>query len=50
MSWLGILLVVVGVILAIKVVGVVLRIGFWLLVAVGLYLVLAPLLGLPALF
>jgi hypothetical protein len=50
MSWLGLLLVIVGIWLAIKVVGVLLRIGLVLLVVFGLYLLLGPHLGLPALW
>ena len=50
MSWLGLVLVVVGIWLAIKQVGVALRVGMVLLVALGLWLVLGPYLGLPAPF
>ena len=45
MSWLGIALVVIGVFIAIKVVGVVVRIGMLLLVVAGLYLAFGPMLG-----
>jgi len=44
-SWLGIALVVIGVFIAIKVVGVVVRIGMLLLVVAGLYLAFGPMLG-----
>ena len=45
MSWLGIALVVIGIFIAIKVVGVVVRIGMLLLIVAGLYLVFGPMLG-----
>ena len=45
MSWLGIALVVIGVFIAIKVVGVVVRIGMLLLIVAGLYLAFGPMLG-----
>ena len=45
MSWLGIALVVIGIIVAIKVVGFVVRIGMLLLIIAGLYLVFGPMLG-----
>ncbi|MBA2237834.1 MAG: hypothetical protein H0W24_03925 [Lysobacter sp.] len=47
MSWLGIVLVVVGVYLALKVAGVMLKLLMWGIVLVGLYWLLAPTLGLP---
>ncbi len=47
MSWLALVLIVVGVYLAIKLVGFVLKAAMWLLVLVGLYWLLAPVLGLP---
>ena len=50
MSWLGIVLIVVGIIVAIKVAGFVLRLLMVVLVLAGLYLLLGPMLGLPALF
>ena len=50
MSWLGIVLIVLGVIVAVKVAGFVLRLAMALLVLAGLYLLLGPMLGLPALF
>lgn len=46
MSWLGIILVVLGVVLAIKFTAFVLRLVFIGIVLVGLYLFLGPLLGL----
>ncbi len=45
MSWLGIVIVVVAGYLALKVVGGMLKLLFGALVLVGLYLVLAPMLG-----
>ena len=45
MSWLGIALVVIGIIVAIKVVGFMVRIGMLLLIIAGLYLVFGPMLG-----
>ena len=47
MSWLAIALLVIGVWLAIKVVGFVLKLALWGLVLFGLYWLLAPYLGLP---
>ena len=47
MSWLGIILVIIGVYLAVKVVGFVLKLGLWALVLAGVYWLLAPHLGLP---
>ncbi|WP_160171921.1 hypothetical protein [Arenimonas donghaensis] len=45
MSWLGILLVVLGVVLAIKITAFALRLVFIGIILVGLYLFLGPLLG-----
>ncbi|MEG3191853.1 hypothetical protein [Lysobacter sp. D1-1-M9] len=50
MSWLGILIVVVVGYLALKAAGLVLKLVLWGVVLLGLYLVLAALLGLPAPF
>ena len=47
MSWLGIVIVIIGVSLALKVVGVFFKLAMWALVLVGLYWFLAPHLGLP---
>ncbi len=47
MSWVGIVLIVVGIYLAIKVAGFALKMLMWLLVIVGAYWLLAPMLGLP---
>ena len=47
MSWLGIVIVVVAGYLAMKVVGGVLKLLLGVLVLVGLYMVLAPMLGWP---
>ncbi len=49
MSWLGIMAVIVGLYLAFKVVGVLLKIVLWIVVVVGAYWVLAPFFGWPAL-
>lgn len=50
MSWLGIVLVVVGLYFALKVAGFMLKLLMWGIVLVGLYWLLAPLLGLPSPF
>ena len=50
MSWMGVLLVVVCLYLALKVAGFALKLALWALVLFGLYWLLAPMLGLPALF
>ena len=47
MSWLGIVLVVVGIYFAIKVAGFVLKLVLWALVLFGAYWFLAPFLGMP---
>ena len=47
MSLLGILLVVIGIVVAIKVAGVLVRLLMVVLVLGGLYLALGPMLGLP---
>ncbi len=47
MNWIGILLVVVGLYLALKVAGFALKLAFWALVIFGIYWLLAPHLGLP---
>ena len=49
MSWLGIVLAVIGVYLAIKLVGFVLKLTMWAVVIAGLYWFAAPFLGLPLL-
>jgi len=48
MSWLGIALVVLGIFLVVKVAGFALRLLFAIVILAGLYLVAAPLLGLPS--
>jgi hypothetical protein len=48
MSWLGIVLIVLGIVLTVKVVGFALRLIFATTVLAGLCLVLGPRLGLPA--
>lgn len=50
MSWIGIVLVVVGLYLALKVAGFALKLLMWALVLFGLYWLLAPMLGLPPVF
>jgi hypothetical protein len=47
MSWLGIVLVVIGLVLALKMAGFVMKLAMWALVLFGLYWFLAPRLGLP---
>lgn len=49
MSWLGLVAIVIGLYLAFKVVGVVLKIALWLLVVVAAYWFLAPFFGWPEL-
>ena len=48
MSVLGIVLVLLGIFLAIKVAGFALRLVFAIVILAGLYLVFGPMLGLPA--
>jgi hypothetical protein len=50
MSLFGIVLVVLGLYLAFKVAGFVLKLAMWLLVLFGLYWLLAPVFGWPWLF
>ena len=50
MNWLGIVLVLVGLYLAFKVAGLMMKLLMWALVATGLYWLLAPSLGWPSLF
>lgn len=50
MSWLGIVMVVVGLYLAFKVAGFMMKLLMWALVLAGLYWLLAPTLGLPTLY
>ena len=50
MSWLGIVLVVVGLYLSFKVAGFMMKLLLWALVLAGLYWLLAPTLGLPTLY
>ncbi|HEU0152150.1 MAG TPA: hypothetical protein VFQ84_02265 [Arenimonas sp.] len=45
MSWLGIFLVVLGLVLAWKITAFVLRLAFVAIIVVGLYLAVGPLLG-----
>lgn len=47
MDWLVILLVIVGLYLAFKVAGFVLKLAMWALVLLGLYWLIGPHLGLP---
>ena len=50
MSWLGIVLIVLGIYLALKVAGFALKLAMWVLVIAGVYWLLAPYLGLPVPF
>ncbi len=50
MSWLGILLIIIGGYLAFKVVGCALKVVMWGIVLVGAYWLLSPWLGLPVPF
>ncbi len=50
MSWIGIILVIVGLYLAFKVAGFFLKLLMWALVILGVYWFAAPYLGLPPLF
>ncbi len=47
MSWLGIVLVVIGIYFALKVTGFAFKLLFWALVLFGAYWFLAPYVGLP---
>lgn len=47
MNWVGIVLVVIGLYLALKVAGFAMKLALWALVLVGGYWLLAPHLGLP---
>jgi len=47
MSWLAIVLIVIGVWLAIKVVGALLKLALWGVALFGVYWLLAPHFGLP---
>lgn len=47
MSWLGIVLVVIGLYLALKLAGIAVKLAIWALVLFGAYWFLAPHLGLP---
>lgn len=50
MSWLGLLVAIVGIWLAIKVIGALLKLALWAVALAGLYWFAAPHLGLPPLF
>ncbi len=50
MSLFGIVLIVIGIYLAIKVAGFALKLAMWLLVIAGAYWLLAPYLGWPSPF
>jgi len=50
MSWLGIVLVVIGLYLALKMAGFVMKLAMWALVLFGLYWYFGPQLGLPPVF
>lgn len=47
MTWLGLVAVIIGLYLAFKVAGMVLRLALWLLIVVAAYWWLAPLFGWP---
>ena len=47
MSWIGIIVVIIGIWLALKVVGFFFKLAMWALVLFGLYWFLAPYFGLP---
>ena len=47
MTWVGILLLIVGIWLAFKVVGALFKALLWIAVLVGLYWLAAPFLGMP---
>lgn len=49
MSWLGLVAVIIGLYLAFKVAGMVLKLALWVLIVVAAYWWLAPLLGWPSL-
>lgn len=49
MSWLGLVVVVVGVYLAFKVAGAALQLALWLVILVAAYWFAAPILGWPPL-
>ncbi|HVE53209.1 MAG TPA: hypothetical protein VNB23_07465 [Ramlibacter sp.] len=50
MSWMGIVLVAVGLFFALKAVGFAMKLAMWALVLFGAYWFAAPYLGLPKLF
>lgn len=50
MSWVGIVLVVIGIYLALKVAGFAFKLLMWAVVLFGAYWFLSPYLGLPAPF
>ena len=47
MNWLGMVLIVLGIYLALKVAGFALKLAMWVLVIAGVYWLLAPYVGLP---
>ncbi len=47
MSWIAILLIIVGLWLALKVVGFVLKVAVWVIAIVAIYWLVAPHFGLP---
>ena len=49
MSWLGLVAVIIGLYLAFKVAGMVLKLALWLLIVVAAYWWLAPMFGWPPL-
>jgi hypothetical protein len=50
MSWIGIIAIILGIWLAIKVVGAAFKLAVWLVVFCVAYLFLAPYVGLPQFF
>ena len=50
MSWLGIVLVIIGLYFAFKVAGFFLKLAMWALVILGIYWLVGPHLGWPQLF
>ena len=50
MSWMGVVLVIIGLYLALKLAGLALKLAMWALVLRGLFWLLAPMAGRPPLF
>ena len=47
MSWLGIVVIIVGLYLAFKVVGMALKVALWIVLVIAAYWLLAPFFGWP---